>query len=132
MSDPFNDYASNINEGAYESTTLSCSVPVLSILGTVFGWIGGVIVFFLEKQNVYVRAVSLQSTIINGIIFVIGLFFLCFYWAHTFFVVMFWMTFALGVIVVVALTIVAFVKAKSGLFVGIPPLGGWILKVANH
>ena len=132
MSDPFNDYSSNINDTAYESTTLSCSVPVLSILGTIFGWIGGVIVFFLEKQNVYVRAVSLQSTIINGILFVIALFFLCFYWAHTFFVVMFWIVFVLAFLVLFALTAIAFIKAKSGLFVGIPPLGAWILKVANH
>ncbi|ELP89222.1 hypothetical protein EIN_486840 [Entamoeba invadens IP1] len=132
MSDPFNDYSQTDSAVSYETTTLNCSVPVLSLLATLFGWVGGLVIFLLEKQNVYVRAVALQSTIINSIFFVIAVFFLCFYWAGLFFVVMFWIAFSVAILVVVALAVLAFIKAKSGVFFGIPPLGGWILSIANH
>ncbi|EDR27117.1 hypothetical protein EDI_079200 [Entamoeba dispar SAW760] len=132
MSDPFNDYSGNNAEVSYETTSLSCSVPVLSLLATVFGWVGGIIIFFLEKQNVYVRAVALQSFIINLAFFVIALFFLIFYWAGLFFVICFWIMFVVDIIVLVGLAVIAFIKSKSGVFFGIPPLGGWILSIANH
>ncbi|EDR23230.1 hypothetical protein EDI_255220 [Entamoeba dispar SAW760] len=133
MSDPFNDYSQNNETNSdYQPTSLSCSVPILSILATVFGWIGGIIIFFLEKQNVYVRAVALQSFIINGIVFMITLFFLIFYWAGLFFVVCFWIMFVVAILVIIILVVLAFIKAKSGVFLGVPFLDKWILKIANH
>ncbi|EDR27118.1 hypothetical protein EDI_079210 [Entamoeba dispar SAW760] len=132
MSDPFNDYSQNTQTTDNQSTTLSCSVPVLSLLATVFGWVGGIIIFFLEKQNVYVRAVALQSFIINGIVFMVALFCLCFYWAGLFFVICFWIMFVITIAVIVVLAVIAFIKSKSGDFIGIPFLDRWILSIANQ
>ncbi|GAB1222795.1 hypothetical protein ENUP19_0121G0153 [Entamoeba nuttalli] len=132
MSDPFNDYSQNAQTTDNQSTTLSCSVPVLSLLATVFGWVGGIIIFFLEKQNVYVRAVALQSFIINGIVFMVALFCLCFYWAGLFFVICFWIMFVITIAVIVVLAVIAFIKSKSGDFIGIPFLDRWILSIANQ
>ncbi|BFU20045.1 hypothetical protein CL6EHI_054480 [Entamoeba histolytica] len=132
MSDPFNDYSQNTQTTDNQSTTLSCSVPVLSLLATVFGWVGGIIIFFLEKQNVYVRAVALQSFIINGIVFMVALFCLCFYWAGLFFVICFWIMFVITIAVIIVLAVIAFIKSKSGDFIGIPFLDRWILSIANQ
>ncbi|KAL7720828.1 DUF4870 domain-containing protein [Entamoeba marina] len=132
MSDPFNDYSAGSENVSYESTSLSCSVPILSLIATLGSWIGGLVIFLLEKQNVYVRAVALQSFIINLTFFIITMIFLIMYVVHTFFAVMFWIFFVISVIVIIALAVIAFIKANSGVFFGIPPLGGWILSVANH
>ncbi|EMS17790.1 hypothetical protein KM1_114130 [Entamoeba histolytica HM-3:IMSS] len=40
--------------------------------------------------------------------------------------------FVVDVIVLIGLAVIAFIKSKSGVFFGIPPLGGWILSIANH
>ncbi|ELP92252.1 hypothetical protein EIN_118260 [Entamoeba invadens IP1] len=132
MSDPFNDYSQNSQNTDSQATSLSCSVLVLSILATAFGWIGGIVLFFLEKQNVYVRAVALHSFIVNGIVFLIALFFLCFYWAGMFFIVCFWIMFVVAILVMCVLIFLAVFKANSGVFIGIPFLDKWILTIANQ
>ena len=130
MSDPFADY-SDSNYYDTQMTTIKCSVPVLSLLSTLFGWIGGLIIFLLEKQNIYVRSVALQSLIINGALFLICIFFLIFYWAHTFFVVMFWIMFVVHILILAVLAIIGVVKAKAGHFLGVPYLDKFILKYSS-
>ena len=130
MSDPFSDMEGSGRN--YESTSMSCSVKVLSLLATLLGWLGGLIIFFLEKQNVYVRAVALQSLIINAATFIVVCIFLITCWIHTFFLVMLILTLLVHIAIIIALAVLAYIKADSGVFFGIPPLGGWILSVANH
>ena len=130
MSDPFADYSTSNYYGKQEST-LPCLPPLLALFGTVFGWVGGLIMFILEKRNVYIRAVSLQSLIVNGVVFLIAAFFLCFYWAHGFFVVMFWIMFVMHILIIIILAIIAVVKSFDGQFLGIPFLDKFIMKMAN-
>ena len=130
MSDPFADYSTSNYYGT-QTSTLSCSTPILSLFGTIFGWIGGLIIFLLEKQNVYVRAVSLHSFIVNLVVFLITAFFLCFYWAHAFFVVMFWIMFTIHIAIIIILTLIAVIKANAGHFLGLPYLDKFVMKQAN-
>ncbi|ELP89223.1 hypothetical protein EIN_486850 [Entamoeba invadens IP1] len=115
MTDPFTDYD---NHDPFKVSTIDCSVRVLSLLATMFGWIGGIVVFLIEKQNVYVRAVAVQSAIVNSIMFAAVVFFGCFYWIGVFFVIMFWITLVLHIIIIALQMLVASVNANSGNFFG--------------
>ena len=131
MSDPFADYKSD-SELPSSNTSMSCSITVLSLIATLGGWIGGLVIFILEKQNTYVRAVALQSFVINLAFFLIVAFALVFIWVHTFFIVMFCIFLVIHILVIVAQAVIAFLRAKSGVFLGIPPLGEWFLQVATR
>lgn len=130
MSDPFADYSTSNYYGT-QTSTLSCSTPILALFGTIFGWLGGIIIYILEKQNVYVRAVSLQSFIVNGVVFIITMFFLCLIWAHAFFKVMFWIMFTIHLCIIIILALIAVIKARSGQFLGLPYLDKFIMNKAN-
>ncbi|MBC8570498.1 DUF4870 domain-containing protein [Zongyangia hominis] len=64
--------------------TLNMKPNVAAALSYVFGWISGLIIFFLEKQDRYVRIHAMQSILVSAIFtvltavirFVLGWFFL--------------------------------------------------------
>ena len=64
--------------------TLHMEANVAAAIGYGFGWLSGLIVFFLEKENRYVRFHAIQSILVSGIFtvlsvvinFVLGWFFL--------------------------------------------------------
>lgn len=64
--------------------TLHMKPNVATAIAYVFGWLSGLIVFFLEKENRYVRFHAIQSILVSGIFtvlsvainFVLGWFFL--------------------------------------------------------
>ena len=77
-----------------EDKTMSCSVMLLAVFSTAFGFIGAIVVFFMEKKNQYIRLVSCHSAIwhliLSFILFVLFLFMFINNWFfYTIFVVYF-------------------------------------------
>src|SRR5581483_11087834 len=48
------------------TTSLGLSQNIAAVLGYVFLWVGGLIIFFVEKQNRFVRFHAMQSVIFFG------------------------------------------------------------------
>ncbi|ELP92436.1 hypothetical protein EIN_334330 [Entamoeba invadens IP1] len=126
MSDPFND-TTQPQQNTSGDKSLTCSVLVLAILSTVFGWVGATIIFFLEKRNVFIRATCLHCIIITAPLFLLTLFLLIFYWAGMFFIVTFWIFFVICILVNITLVALAVWKSSSEDFLGIPLLDKWIV-----
>ena len=131
MSDPFNDYPAAGADYDSEAKTLGCSVPVLAFLATFFGWVGGIIIFVLEKQNIYVRAVALHCFIVTLPVFVLLVLLLLLVWVDVFLII-FWIVFVVWVVLILVLTGLAVYNAKSGIFLGFPFLDQFVLKYANR
>ena len=109
-----NDDANPFDEGfsgqPEESTTLGCSMKVLAFLATFFGWIGGLIIFFLEKQSTYIRQVAMQTVLLDAVIFffefVFFLLLFCDHWfTYTLFVLytLFWLAVKIFLVVMAIL-----------------------------
>ena len=52
--------------------TLHMKPNVAAAIAYVFGWLSGLIVFFLEKENRYVRFHAIQSILVSGIFTVLS------------------------------------------------------------
>ncbi|EAL51539.1 hypothetical protein EHI8A_003050 [Entamoeba histolytica HM-1:IMSS-B] len=44
-----------------QDKSMSCSLKVLAVISTAFGFIGALIVFFMEKKNQYIRLTACHS-----------------------------------------------------------------------
>lgn len=47
--------------------TLNMKPNVAAALSYVFGWISGLLIFFLERENRYVRVHAMQSILVSGV-----------------------------------------------------------------
>jgi uncharacterized membrane protein len=61
-----------------EPTSMGLEQPVAMMLAYMFGWVSGLIFFFVEKQNRHVRFAAMQSIILSAAWFTVWLTFLLF------------------------------------------------------
>jgi uncharacterized membrane protein len=59
------------SEGAYDATTLGMEARLEALLSYLFGWFTGIIFFFLERKNRYVRFHAAQSIVLFGPAFIV-------------------------------------------------------------
>lgn len=59
--------------GAGEPMSINMQPNVAAGLAVLFGWIGGLVFFLIEKQNRFVRFYAMQSILLTGVSFVLGI-----------------------------------------------------------
>ena len=130
MTDPYESYASDVSYNS-DASSLGLNSLALSIIATVFSWPGALVMLFLERQNTYVRAVSLQCAIIELSLFLALLFFAITAAFQVVFLVGFIIFAVVYFLVYILIIVLAVLRARSGVFIGIPPLGAFVLQIAN-
>lgn len=58
-----------VEEIPKEPTSMGMDQAVAAMLAYMFGWISGLIFFFVEKQNRYVKFAAMQSIILSAVWF---------------------------------------------------------------
>jgi uncharacterized membrane protein len=56
-----------------EPTSMGLEQPVAAMLAYMFGWVSGLVFFFVEKRNRYVRFAAMQSIILGAAWFTVWL-----------------------------------------------------------
>ncbi|ELP87856.1 hypothetical protein EIN_274230 [Entamoeba invadens IP1] len=113
--DKVNPFRDEYQAPASDDKTLSCSVKVLAILSTAFGFVGALVVFLLEKKNKYIKLVSCHSLVWHVVLdFLLILFALLMFCNHWFTYTLFALYFVAWIVFSIFLIVMAFFRAESG------------------
>ena len=64
----FGTYQQGLDAGPFELTGMGMRARTAAILGYVFGWVGGLIILLLERENRFARFNAMQSLLFFGAI----------------------------------------------------------------
>ena len=111
-SNPFDD---GYSAPEPQDKSLSCSIKVLAILSTALGFVGAIIIFFLEKKNQYIRLTACHSAlwhlVLDTILFILLLFM---FFNKLFFYIVFILYFIVYLLFTIFLIVMAFFRTESG------------------
>ncbi|ELP83418.1 hypothetical protein EIN_374330 [Entamoeba invadens IP1] len=98
-----------------QDKSLPCSITILAILSTALGFVGPIIIFFLEKKNQYIRLVACHSAlwhfILDLLLIIIALFL---FFDHWFTYTLFAIYLLLFILFSIFLIVMAYFRVESG------------------
>jgi uncharacterized membrane protein len=111
--------------GPFEMTSMGMRARTSGLLCYLFGWVGGLVFFLLERQNRFVRFHAIQSILFFGTMSILG-------WVCSYFpFVLFGFGGVVGLVSLIA-WIVLMVAAHRGRYYRLPLFGYYAEKLANQ
>lgn len=99
-----------------DKTSLGLTPNVAAALSYVFGFISGIIIFMMEKENRFIRFHAMQSIFLSAIFFVLTV-------ILDFIPFIGWVVIQLLSLVFIICWIIAIIKAAQGVYFKIPLIG---------
>lgn len=109
----------------FEMTSMSMRARTAGLLCYLFGWVGGLVFFLLERENRFVRFHAIQSILFFGSMSILG--WVCSYLPF----VLFGLGGVVGLVSLIA-WIVLMVSAHRGRYYKLPLFGYYAEKLANQ